>query len=322
MALCRVCPTPVFRIRCTRPAHTLKAQRQETAISSDSDSVDQGAGVAEAYCSIDSSGRRVKDRTLGEMEQEFLEAMSSWYFDGKAKLTNEEFELLREELLWNGSKIATLDSEEQKFLEASMAYARGQPILSDEEFDQLKQELRLKGSIVTAQGPRCSIRSKKMYSDATPDYLKMTLLNIPAALLVLGIVFSIDDITGFEITSLIELPPPYGIAALWGVLLPALFLLSTSLTNLVLKNATILKAPCPSCGTDNFTYFGDIFTVSGNSGQNTMECTNCKADLTFDLNKRVVVVDKTPEEKNKVLAAAAAKKAAAAAKKAAKKTPA
>lgn len=46
------------------------------------------------------------------------------------------------------------------------------------------------------QGPRCSIRSKKMYSDATPDYLRMTALNLPAALLVLGFLFSIDDITG------------------------------------------------------------------------------------------------------------------------------
>ena len=34
------------------------------------------------------------------------------------------------------------------------------------------------------QGPRCSIRSRKLYSDATPDYLKMTLLNLPAAVVV------------------------------------------------------------------------------------------------------------------------------------------
>ncbi len=34
------------------------------------------------------------------------------------------------------------------------------------------------------QGPRCSIRSRKLYSDATPDYVKMTLLNLPAALVV------------------------------------------------------------------------------------------------------------------------------------------
>jgi hypothetical protein len=62
------------------------------------------------------------------------------------------------------------------------------------------------------------------------------------------------------VTSLIELPPPGGIIALWAVVLPALYLLSTSITNLVLRDHTILKGPCPNCGTDNFTYFGDIFT--------------------------------------------------------------
>lgn len=65
---------------------------------------------------------------------------------------------------------------------------------------------------------------------------------------------------GFEVTSLIELPPPGGIIALWAVVLPVLYLLSTSITNLVLRDHTILKGPCPNCGTDNFTYFGDIFT--------------------------------------------------------------
>jgi hypothetical protein len=122
---------------------------------------------------------------------------------------------------------------------------------------------------------------------------------------------------GFEVTSLLELPPPGGIIAVWAVVLPALYLLSTSLTNFVLRDATILKGPCPNCATDNFTYFGDIFTVSGNKGSNVVECSNCKADLTYDLNKRVIVVDKTPEEKQAMIAAAAAKKAAAAAKKAA-----
>ena len=105
-----------------------------------------------------------------------------------------------------------------------------------------------------------------MYSDCNPDYIKMTLLNLPAALLVrttiptsvayaqsdehadscfwtqtLGALFSVDDLTGFEITKLLELPQPYGIIAVWGIALPAIFVLSTSITNLVLKDGLILK---------------------------------------------------------------------------------
>ncbi len=58
------------------------------------------------------------------------------------------------------------------------------------------------------QGPRCSIRSKKMYGDLVPDAARLLILYVPAVMLVLGFVFAIDDITGFEITTLVELPPP------------------------------------------------------------------------------------------------------------------
>lgn len=41
-------------------------------------------------------------------------------------------------------------------------------------------------SMLRLQGPRCSLRSGNMYSDASPDYIKMTALNIPAAVGVSG----------------------------------------------------------------------------------------------------------------------------------------
>jgi len=291
-----------------------RAQQENTSVT---ETVEEGVNLGGEYCSLDKSGKRVRDRTIGEMEQEFLEALGSYYYEGKPSMTDQEFELLKEELLWSGSKVAILDSDELKFLEASKAYQAGKPVMSDEEFEALKAELKAKNSVAVAQGPRCSLRSRKMYSDASIDYVKMTALNIPATLLLLGALFSIDDITGFEITEIIELPPPIGILALWGLLLPALFLLATSITNLVLRDGIILRGPCPNCGTDNGTYFGDIFTVPGNKGNNKLECSSCKADLSYDQNKRVIVVDKTPEEKQTEIAAAAAKKAAAAAKKAA-----
>jgi hypothetical protein len=49
------------------------------------------------------------------------------------------------------TQVAILDSDEQKFLEASMAYSRGAPIMADEDYDALKAELRTRGSIVSAQ---------------------------------------------------------------------------------------------------------------------------------------------------------------------------
>lgn len=57
------------------------------------------------FCSLDSTGKRVKNRTIGEMEQEFLEALSSYYYGDKPDITDEEFEVLKDELIWSGSKV-------------------------------------------------------------------------------------------------------------------------------------------------------------------------------------------------------------------------
>lgn len=249
-----------------------------------------------------------------------IQALQSYYFDGKSKLTDDEFENLKDDLLWSGSKVAVLSSNEQRFMEATLSYNRGNPILSDDEYDELRAELKAKNSVVVQAGPRCSIRSRRVYSDATPDYLKLTLLNVPSALLVLGFIFAIDDITGFEITKAIELPPPYSILFLWGLVFPTIYVISTSLTNAILPDALILSADCPSCGTANQAYFGGIFNVQGNRKETITECSNCKSDLMFNAVRREVTIEKTGEEKaaesaerkkKKAAAAAARKKAAA-----------
>lgn len=267
------------------------AQKQPPTLSS----MDEDKSI-NAFCSIDGEGKRMAPMTLGEKEQLFLEALSAYYYDGKPSISDSEFDNLKDELLWSGSKVAVLSSDEQRFLEAQIAYNKGKPILDDTEFDKLKTRLKGAGSIITAEGPRCSLRSRSMYSDTQVDYLRMTAINIPAALVVLGAVFSIDDLTGFQITKIIELPEPWGIVALWGVLLPIVYVLSTSITNAVFKDALILRATCPNCGTESTTYFGDILTVSGNRKTNEVKCANpeCKSTLTFDNTKRSVTC--TPPE--------------------------
>uniref|UniRef100_A0A453MKL2 PGR5-like protein 1A, chloroplastic n=1 Tax=Aegilops tauschii subsp. strangulata TaxID=200361 RepID=A0A453MKL2_AEGTS len=91
------------------------------------------------YCSIDGK----KKKTIGEMEQEFLRALQSFYYDQKAIMSNEEFDNLKEELMWEGSSVVMLSADEQRLLEASMAYIAGNPIMSDAEFDELKLRLKI-----------------------------------------------------------------------------------------------------------------------------------------------------------------------------------
>ncbi len=48
------------------------------------------------------------------------------------------------------------------------------------------------------------------------------------------------------------------------------------------------QGPCPNCNTENFTYFGDIFTVKGNREEQAVNCRECKAQLSFRAEERSV----------------------------------
>ncbi|KAF6160334.1 hypothetical protein GIB67_019103 [Kingdonia uniflora] len=201
------------------------------------------------YCNID----KKEKKSLGELEQDFLQALQSFYYDGKAIMSNEEFDNLKEELMWEGSSVVMLSSDEQKFLEAAMAYASGKPILADDEYDKLK--LRL-----------------KVYSDLAVDYFKMFLLNVPAALVALTLFFFLDDITGFEITYLLELPEPFSFIFTWFAALPLIFFLAQAITKAIVKDFLILKGACPNCGTENVSFFGTILSVSSGGSTNKLKC--------------------------------------------------
>ncbi|CAH9077526.1 unnamed protein product [Cuscuta epithymum] len=238
------------------------------------------------YCSIN----RKEKKSLGEMEQEFLQALQAFYYEGKAIMSNEEFDNLKEELMWEGSSVVMLSADEQRFLEASMAYVAGKPIVSDEVFDKLKMKLKMDGSAIVVEGPRCSLRSKKVYSDLSVDYLKMFLLNVPAAVVALGLFFFLDDLTGFEITYLLELPEPFGFIFTWFAALPLILWLSFSITGFIVKDFLILKGPCPNCGTENTSFFGTILSVSSGGSSNNVKCSNCGTEMVFDSRTRLITL--------------------------------
>ncbi|BAU00502.1 hypothetical protein LR48_Vigan06g005700 [Vigna angularis] len=238
------------------------------------------------YCSID----KKEKKTVGELEQDFLQALQAFYYEGKAIMSNEEFDNLKEELMWEGSTVVMLSSEEQKFLEASMAYVSGKPILSDKEFDDLKLRLKMEGSEIVAEGPRCSLRSRKVYSDLYVDYLKMFLLNAPATVLALGLFFFLDDLTGFEISYLIKIPEPYSFILTWFAAIPFILWLAQSITKAIVKDFLILKGPCPNCGTENTSFFGTILSVSSGDSTNNVKCENCETKMVYDSRTRLITL--------------------------------
>ncbi|XP_061348198.1 PGR5-like protein 1A, chloroplastic isoform X2 [Gastrolobium bilobum] len=220
------------------------------------------------YCNID----KKEKKSVGELEQEFLQALQAFYYEGKAIMSNEEFDNLKEELMWEGSSVVMLSSDEQKFLEASMAYVSGKPIMSDKEYDDLKLKLKMEGSDIVVEGPRCSLRSRKVYSDLSVDYLKMFLLNVPATVVALGLFFFLDDLTGFEITYLLELPEPFSFIFTWFAAVPLIVWLALSITRAIIKDFLILKGSCPNCGTENTSFFGTILSISSGGSSNTVKC--------------------------------------------------
>ncbi|KAG2633054.1 PGR5-like protein 1B, chloroplastic [Panicum virgatum] len=243
------------------------------------------------YCSID----RKQKKTIGEMEQEFLQALQAFYFDKKAILSNEEFDNLKEELMWEGSSVVMLSPDEQRLLEASMAYVAGNPIMTDAEFDDLKLRLKKEGSDIVQEGPRCSLRSRKVYSDLTVDYFKMFLLNVPAAVVALTLFFFLDDLTGFEITYLLELPEPFSFIFTWFAALPLIFWIAQAITNVIVKDFLILKGPCPNCGNENLSFFGTILSVPSGGVKNTVKCANCGTELVYDSASRLITLPELAE---------------------------
>ncbi|KQK20115.1 PGR5-like protein 1A, chloroplastic [Brachypodium distachyon] len=238
------------------------------------------------YCNLD----RKEKKSIGEMEQEFLQALQSFYYDKKAIMSNEEFDNLKEELMWEGSSVVMLSPDEQRLLEASMAYVAGKPIMTDIEFDELKLRLKKEGSEIVQEGPRCSLRSRKVYSDLTVDYFKMFLLNVPAAVVALTLFFFLDDFTGFEITYLLELPEPFSFIFTWFAALPLIFWVAQAITNAIVKDFLILKGPCPNCGNENLSFFGTILSVPSGGAKNSVKCANCGTALVYDSGSRLITL--------------------------------
>ncbi|MBA0718679.1 hypothetical protein Golax_006412 [Gossypium laxum] len=81
----------------------------------------------------------------------------------------------------------------------------------------------------------------------------MVLLNVPATVVALGLFFFLDDLTGFEITY-------------------------------------VLEGLCPNCGTENVSFFGTILSISNGGTTNTLKCSNCGTPLEYNSKTRLITL--------------------------------
>ena len=194
-------------------------------------------------------------------------------------LSDEEFDLLKEDLTWSGSSLVVMNRKEAKYLAAVQDYLKGTPSLSDAEFDQLKAELREEGSQFAVQTePQCYIDTGICKVTLVEDAFKRNLLYLPAGLTLftLWLGFSYE-----LIEPLIRINPIF--LALAGS--PFIYSGSRYITEeLLFRDFKVARGPCPSCNFDNTVYFGDILGVEGFGAEASVKCPNCKTEFTVQRN--------------------------------------
>lgn len=229
----------------------------------------------EEFCVVDKESGQMIRLTVEEKERIFLDSLQAYYFDNRQMLNDEEFDLLKEDLQWNGSPVVQMNRKEAKYLSAVQAYMKGTPDMSDEEFDSLKTELMEAGSVfAVSTEPKCYIDTGICKVTMQEDNFRTNLLYLPAgsiiALVWLGL--------GFEVIEpIIRLNPLF--LALLGA--PLVVSGSKFITeNFIFENNFVVYGPCPSCQAANRVYFGNILGVEGFSDVASVKCPNCKTPFT------------------------------------------
>lgn len=240
------------------------------------------------YCAVDQKTGELIRLTVQEKERIFLDALQSYYISGRQLLDDAEFDLLKEDLQWNGSDVITMNRDEAKYLAAVQAYLKGDPIMSDREFDNLKTQLKEDNSkFAVSKEPKCYIDTGICTVTLKEDVFRSNLLYLPAgALLFLGWLGF-----GYEIIEpIIRLNPI--ILIILGAY--PIYTGSKFITEeLVFTGKKIAYGPCPACEAENRVYFGNILGVEGFDKTAEVKCTNCKE--TFLVQKATLRASTLPK---------------------------
>jgi len=253
---------------------------------------DTSSVLEEEFCLIDKeSGEKIL-LTREEKERVFLDCIQSFYYSGgknSAMLSDEQFNLLRNDLSWEGSALVTLSRNETLFMNAIMAYNKGTPILSNSEFDDLKRSLReSKSKIAVDKEPKCYVDTGVCKVTWSPDSIRTSSLYVPASLFLttiyLGVFYELPFIRGF-------------FNPLFLLIVGALPIYNGAkkiTEEFLFKNPSIATGPCPKCGVENRIFFGDVLGVEGDDDESSLKCTNCKTPLTVKRSTLRVSTLSTP----------------------------
>jgi hypothetical protein len=203
----------------------------------------------------------------------------AYYSSGRKMLSDGEFDLLKEDLQWNGSPMVIMNRKEAAYLTAVQDYLKGTPTMNDVDFDSLKKQLMEEESKFAVQTePKCYIDTGICKVTFQEDKFRSNLLYLPAGLILSVVWLGL----GFEIIEPLIRINPVALALLGT---PFIYNGSKFITeDLIFTKKFIAYGPCPNCQLENRVYFGDILGVEGFSDQAKAKCPNCKEQFTVQSN--------------------------------------
>jgi len=250
------------------------------------------------YVETDPVTGEKKTLALDEKEKLYLECLDAYYNEGgKQLLSDSEYEQLKLDMDFDGSKVATYSKDEIKFVLANKRFKMGKAIMNDAEYDALRTKLKDAGSLVVLHdGASCSVETGLCKTDLREDDGKTRLLYLPGTAGGLLLVME-----GLYWTT--------GLDPIFSVLVgavPAYFFGVWFTENIFAQKPLVVQATCPECSYIFPLFFGDLFSVMtdgivpGGAPDETILCKcavqSCKIDLEATRSKMIIstVASKKP----------------------------
>lgn len=229
------------------------------------------------YCAIDETTGQQVLLSKEEKERIFLDSIQSFYYSDRKLLADDDFEKLKEDLVWEGSPVVMLNRQETRFLNAMSAYLKGTPIMTDEEFDTLKAELREAGSkVAVSTEPKCYIDTGICTVTFQPDKFRRATLyapvGVPTLLFTLGALYEL----------IVPLQYVNPLVTLVVATIPTWMFTKYFTDNVfITEDPQVAFGPCPSCGYTNRVFFGTVLGVTGPKEEASFKCRSCKEEVTI-----------------------------------------
>ncbi|CAM9511766.1 unnamed protein product [Chrysoparadoxa australica] len=229
------------------------------------------------YCAVDEATGEPILLTKGEKERIFLDSIQSFYYDGRKVLEDSDFDKLKEDLVWEGSDVVSLNRQETLFMNAMGAYMKGKPIMEDAEFDALKASLReAESPVAVSTEPKCFIDTGICSSTFQKDRFRQATLylpvGVPSLIICLGALYELVEPLR-HINPILQLV----VAAFPAALFTRSFTESVFLSG----DPMIAYGACPSCGAENRVFFGNIVGVEGPKQDADLTCQSCKVSISI-----------------------------------------